>query len=137
MRSEQNESKGLRKVLLVEDNTLTKKILEHILKKEGYQYRIANDGNEGIAAIAEFNPDIIITDIMLPVKNGLEVVVYAKRNFTHIPIIVLSALGEEEGAVTRAFNLGADDFVPKPFNPGELVLRIKRLLAKINNTTNS
>ncbi|MDX5479352.1 MAG: response regulator, partial [Cyclobacteriaceae bacterium] len=63
-----------------------------------------------------------------PYKSGLEITYLVKKDFPEIPILVLSALGEEESSVQQAFKLGASDFITKPFNPNELVLRIKRFI---------
>lgn len=123
---------NLEKILVVEDDLLTMKILNFILKKEGFAVSSAKDGLDAIERIAVIQPDMVITDVMLPLKSGLEVTSYVKDNFPNIPVIVLSALGEEERTVTKAFELGADDFVAKPFNPNEFLLRVKRLLTKKN-----
>jgi two-component system response regulator VicR len=120
------------KILIAEDDVLMTKILEFILKKEGYQVTSCKDGLSAIEKIPVLIPDLIITDIMLPFRSGLEIIGYSKETFENIPIIVVSALGEEEGTVIEAFNLGADDFVSKPFNPNELLLRVKRSFAKVN-----
>lgn len=122
------------KILIAEDDVLMIKILEFILKKEGYQVTSCKDGLSAIEKIPVIIPDLIITDIMLPFRSGLEIINYSKENFENTPVIVVSALGEEEGTVVEAFNLGADDFVSKPFNPNELLLRIKRLFAKRNQS---
>jgi two-component system response regulator VicR len=122
------------KILIVEDDVLMLKILEFILKKEGYQVTSCKDGLSAIEKIPVLIPDLIVTDIMLPFRSGLEIIGYTKENFENIPVIVVSSLGEEEGTVTEAFKLGADDFVSKPFNPNELLLRIKRLFAKKNHS---
>jgi two-component system response regulator VicR len=121
------------KILIVEDDVLMVKILEFILKKEGYQITSCKDGLTAIEKIPVLIPDLIITDIMLPFRSGLEIIGYTKENYENIPVIVVSSLGEEEGTVIEAFNLGADDFVSKPFNPNELLLRVKRLLVKVNS----
>jgi len=118
------------KILIAEDDVLMIKILEFILKKEGYQVTSCKDGLTAIEKIPVLIPDLIITDIMLPFRSGLEIINFSKENYDNIPVIVVSALGEEEGTVVEAFNLGADDFVSKPFNPNELLLRVKRLFAK-------
>jgi two-component system, OmpR family, response regulator VicR len=118
------------KILVVEDDLLTMRILNFILKKEGYAVSTAKNGLDAIERIETIQPDLVVTDIMLPLKSGLEVTNFCKEKFPHIPIIVLSALGEEEGTVTKAFKLGADDFVAKPFNPNEFLLRVRRLLMK-------
>ena len=119
-----------KKILVIEDDILMVKILEFVLRKEGYETVIAKDGIEGLEKLKTINPAMIITDIILPFKSGLEIISFAKENHADIPVIVVSAMGEEEGTVMEAFNLGADDFVPKPFNPNELKLRVKRLFAK-------
>ena len=117
-----------KKILIVEDDELMIKILKFILNKEGYQLSIIKDGLSAIEQIPAINPDMVITDLLLPYKSGLEVIRFVKENFEKTPIIVLSSLGEEEHSVSEAFKLGADDFIAKPFNPNELVLRVKRLL---------
>ncbi|MFD2033791.1 response regulator transcription factor [Belliella marina] len=115
-------------LLLVEDDELILRVTEYRLKKEGFKVFIAKDGDSGIKAVSQYKPDLLITDIMLPYKSGLEVTYLARKLFPKMPILILSSLGDEEGAVDKAFKLGADDFISKPFNPSELVLRIKRFL---------
>src|SRR6187402_3122178 len=112
------------KILIAEDDALMIKILEFILKKEGYQVTACKDGLSAIEKIPVLIPDLIITDIRLPFRSGLEIINFTRETYQYIPIIVLSALGEEEESVVEAFNLGANDFVSKPFNPNELVLRV-------------
>jgi two-component system response regulator VicR len=117
------------KILIAEDDVLLIKIFEYILKKEGYQVTSCKDGLSAIEKIPILIPDLIITDIMLPFRSGLEIIAFSKEHFKNIPIIVVSSLGEEEATVLKAFSLGTDDFVSKPFNPNELLLRIKRTVA--------
>lgn len=120
------------KILIIEDDKIIKNIIEFLLKKEGYEIEFAEDGLIGLEKINSFQPDLIITDIMLPYKSGLEITSYAKANFPHVPVIIISSLGKEDLTVIEAFKLGADDLIAKPFNPVELVLRVKRffLVAK-------
>jgi len=117
-----------KKILIIEDDELMLNILQFILKKENYEIIIAKDGQVGIEKISQHVPDLVITDVMLPYKTGLEIVNYIKKDFPRIPVIVLSALGEEVRTVDEAFHLGADDFIAKPFNPIELLFRVKRLI---------
>lgn len=128
---------NVNKILVIEDDILMVKILEFVLRKEGYQITIAKDGIEGLEKIQTFHPDMIITDIILPFKSGLEIISFVKENHKHIPVIVVSSMGEEERTVMEAFNLGADDFVSKPFNPNELKLRVRRLFARNQMFENS
>lgn len=118
----------MKKILLIEDDQLILKMVEFKLKKEGFQVYIAMDGDAGLKAVHELKPDMVITDLMIPFKSGLEITYLVKKDFPEIPVLVLSALGEEESSVQQAFKLGASDFITKPFNPNELVLRIKRFI---------
>ncbi len=114
------------KILIIEDDKIIKNIIEFLLKKEGYQIEFAEDGLIGLEKINSFLPDLIVTDIMLPYKSGLEITAYSKANFPNVPVIIISSLGKEDLTVIEAFKLGADDLIAKPFNPIELVLRVKR-----------
>lgn len=118
----------MKKILIIEDDNLIISILNFLLKKEGYEIHIAKDGNEGIEKVKTITPDLIITDIMLPYKSGMEITAFTKKNYPAIPVIIVSALGKEDQTVIEAFKLGVDDFVAKPFNPIELVLRVKRFV---------
>ena len=117
-----------KKILIIEDDELMIKILVFILSKEGYQLTVLKDGLNAIEQLHDINPDMVITDLLLPYKSGLEVISFVKSHFDKKVIIALSSLGKEENSVSEAFKLGADDFIAKPFNPNELVLRVKRLL---------
>lgn len=118
----------MKKILLIEDDKVIKKIIEFLLKKEGYDVEIATDGEQGIKKIVSIKPDLIITDIMLPYKSGLEITSFSKTNYPEIPIIIISILGREDQTIVEAFKLGADDLIAKPFNPIELVSRVKRFM---------
>lgn len=118
----------MKKILLIEDDELILKMVQFKLKKEGFQVYIARDGDSGIKAVHEYKPDLVITDVMVPFKSGLEIIYLVKKEYPQMPVIVLSALGEEENSVQQAFKLGASDFISKPFNPNELMLRINRFV---------
>lgn len=116
------------KILVAEDEPLMLMAIEAKLKKEGFEVIRAADGREALNTLETVTPDLIITDILMPNTSGLELISVVKSNHKkNIPIIVLSGLGQEE-TVMEAFNLGADDFITKPFNPTELSVRVKRLL---------
>lgn len=115
-------------IVLAEDNTLLSLLLKFRLEKEGYKLLIAKNGKEAIELIEEHEPELILTDIMMPFISGLEVISHVRNKlYRQTPVIVFSAAGQEE-IVLKAFNLGATDFMTKPFSPNELVIRIKRLL---------
>lgn len=117
-----------KKIFIIEDDNMTIEILKFIFSREGYQISISKDGLDAIERIPEEAPDLVMTDIMLPMKSGLEIIQFIKNNYENLPVIALSSLGEEEATVLDAFKLGADDFVSKPFSPNELLLRVKRCL---------
>ncbi|MBW3466738.1 response regulator transcription factor [Arthrospiribacter ruber] len=118
----------MKNVLIIEDDKLISSLVRFRLNKDGYNVTTVEDGLKGMDAIDNSNPDLIITDVMIPFKNGIEIINYSKKVNPNVPIIVLSSLGEEESTVMEAFNLGASDFVPKPFNPNELAIRVQRLI---------
>lgn len=115
------------KILIIEDEDLVRKALEFRLRKDGYDVTSCADGREGIAAIEKDKYNLVLTDLMLPYNNGLEVVAKLKTVQKETPIIVLSNIGLEN-VVLDAFNLGADDYMTKPFSPKELSVRVKRLI---------
>ena len=116
------------KIVLAEDNSTLSLLLKFRLTKEGYEALIAKDGKEAIELIEKHKPELILTDIMMPFISGLEVISHVRNKLSlKTPIIVFSAAGQEE-MVLKAFNLGANDFMGKPFSPNELIIRVKRLL---------
>ena len=113
------------KILVAEDEALMLKTIELKLKKEGHEVIACGDGKQAIQKITEEQPDLVITDMMLPYASGLEIVQEVKKSEKKIIVIVLSAMGQER-TVEEAFALGADDYVTKPFSLSELSMRIKR-----------
>jgi DNA-binding response OmpR family regulator len=117
-----------KKIILAEDNSILSLLLKFRLEKEGYQLFVAYDGKEAVNLIEQHKPELILTDVMMPFVSGLEVISHVRNKLVEqTPIIVFSSAGQEE-MVINAFNLGATDFMSKPFSPNELVIRIKRLL---------
>jgi DNA-binding response OmpR family regulator len=117
-----------KKVVLAEDNSVLALLLKFKLEKSGYDLQIAEDGKQAIELIESHQPDLILTDIMMPYLSGLELISHVRNKLNlETPIIVFSAAGQEEN-VLSAFDLGATDFMAKPISPNELVIRIKRLI---------
>jgi len=118
-------------ILIAEDDAVILKTLDFRLRKDGYTNIIqARDGRQAIELINLHSPDLIISDILMPFASGLEILSHVKKNIAKkIPIIMLSAMGMEN-TVLEAFEMGADDFMSKPFSPHELSLRVKRLLPR-------
>ncbi len=115
------------KVLVCEDNKLTQKVLEAALKKMDFDVILAKDGDEGISHIKEDNVDLILTDINMPYNNGLELVEYVRKNFERkIPVIIVTNINLEDTR-KHAMELGADAYITKPFDPGELRKAIELL----------
>ena len=115
--------------LLAEDDELILRSVEHKLVKEGHEVVLTRNGREAIEKINELDLDLVVTDIMMPFASGIEILSAIKSIGKKIPVIVLSSMGQEE-VVVDAFDLGASDFMVKPFSPNELILRIKRLTNK-------
>ncbi len=119
----------MKRILVAEDNRLILETVAQSLTREGYDIIKAADGRECMNQLEINNVDLIITDLYMPHLNGLEVIskLNSKINNT-TPIMVLSASGAEEN-VLKAFDLGVDDFMVKPFSLIELNVRVKKLLA--------
>jgi len=113
-----------RKVLIVEDNLALLRGLKDNFQAQGYQVRTANDGEKGLEALLRDPPDLLLLDLMLPKVNGYEICRLARSRRLHTPIIMLSAKGQEDDIV-RGLELGADDYVTKPFGIRELLARAK------------
>jgi len=119
------------KILIAEDDSLIQKTVFIKLQKEGFDVISCSNGKEAIEAITRELPDLVLTDMMLPYASGLEIVSAVKKvTEKNIPVICISAMGQEH-IVEEAFNLGADDYVAKPFSLTELTIRIKRLLKRV------
>ena len=122
---------GKRKILIIEDDRDIAEMLEYNLKEEGYKTFSAMDGEKGVAMARKERPDLIILDIMLPILDGFEVCRILKNDdaVAHIPIIILSAKSQETDKVV-GLELGADDYVTKPFSPRELIARTRAILRR-------
>jgi two-component system phosphate regulon response regulator PhoB len=119
------------KVLVVEDEEAISQLLAYNLEREGFRVEIAPDGEEALVQVAERRPDLVLLDWMLPSVSGIEVCRQLRiRNETReIPIIMITARGEEEDRV-RGLDVGADDYVTKPFSMSELIARMRAVLRR-------
>jgi two-component system KDP operon response regulator KdpE len=118
------------KILVVDDELPTLRILKRNLTGHKYAVLTASDGLEALRVLEQHLPDLMLLDLTMPKLNGLEVIRRA-RQWNQLPIIVLSALGEEHQKV-EALELGADDYLTKPFGMNELIARIKVALRRVN-----
>ena len=118
------------KILVAEDDSLIQKTVELKLKKEGFEVICCNDGKDALEKLEATMPDLVLTDMMMPYASGLEIVSKVKSmTEKKIPVIVFSTMGQES-IVEEAFELGADDYITKPFSLTEITIRIKRQLKK-------
>ncbi|MBK7158848.1 MAG: response regulator transcription factor [Ignavibacteria bacterium] len=119
----------MNKILIIEDDPAVSKGLEISLKKENYEFLTESDGEAGYQTALKIRPCLILLDIMLPNKNGFDICKDLRLNGHNFPIIMLSAKAEEADKVI-GFELGADDYVTKPFSVKELMARIKAILRR-------
>ena len=115
-------------VLVVEDEEALRFTLAHNLKREGYAVITASRGDDGLKAAREHRPDLILLDVMLPGLDGIQVCRMLRRD-SDVPIIMLTALGGE-GDRVAGLDIGADDYLPKPFGMRELMARVRALLRR-------
>ena len=116
-------------ILVADDNEEIIKFLKPYLIKEGFEVITAQDGNEALVKNIGYSPQLILLDIMMPHKNGLEVCVEIRKT-SNVPIIMITSRSEDADKI-MALDIGADDYIVKPFSPGEVVARIKALLRRI------
>lgn len=119
-------------ILVVDDEHLYRHLLQVNLEKDGYDVITANDGEEALDLTSNQHPDLVILDIMMPKLDGLSACERI-RQFSNVPIIILTARGEEQDRV-KGLNLGADDYVVKPFSATELVARVHAVLRRAETT---
>jgi two-component system, OmpR family, response regulator RpaB len=120
------------KILVVDDEATIRRILATRLSMVGYEVVVAADGEEALAQFDAESPDLIVLDVMMPKMNGLQVC-QTLRQTTGVPIIMLTALGEVSDRI-KGLELGADDYLPKPFSPKELESRIQAILRRTVST---
>jgi two-component system KDP operon response regulator KdpE len=119
------------RILVVDDEPQLTRVLRTGLKSRGYDVRVAADGLAGFETFNDWHPDLVITDLAMPIMDGLELC-RRLRAISQVPIIILSAKGEEKIKV-EALDIGADDFVTKPFGIDELLARVRASLRRANS----
>lgn len=119
-------------ILVVDDEERIRRLLRMYLEKEGYQIHEAHDGETALKLALEHNFDLILLDVMLPGMDGIEVCIKLRQTKA-TPIIMLTAKGEENNRV-QGFEVGADDYVVKPFSPREVIYRVKAILRRSSVT---
>jgi DNA-binding response OmpR family regulator len=120
------------RVLVVDDDLTVRDVVRRYLELGGHQVALADNGEDALRWIAEHEPDLVVLDLMLPGIDGLEVC-RRLRERSAIPVVMLTALGEEENRIA-GLQLGADDYVTKPFSPRELALRVSSVLRRSRAT---
>lgn len=117
------------KILIIEDEEILAKVLQEKFDKEKFEAKIVSNGSDAVESVKDFQPDIILLDLILPQKDGFEILEELKRdpNFQNIPVVVLSGLGQDE-EIKKALSLGAADYLVKTQHPiKEVVERVKKL----------
>jgi DNA-binding response OmpR family regulator len=116
-------------ILVVDDDPTVSDVVRRYLERAGYAVTLSADGHDALAAYERTRPDLVVLDLMLPGLDGLEVCRRLRSSASGVPIVMLTALGEEADRVL-GLQLGADDYVTKPFSPRELVLRVQSVLRR-------
>ncbi|MCL8208118.1 MAG: response regulator transcription factor [Actinomycetia bacterium] len=116
-------------VLVVDDDANIRDICRLYLTQDGFRVDEAADGRAGLEAIARRPPDVVVLDIMLPEVDGIAVLTEIRRRDQWLPVLLLTALGDEEERI-KGLTLGADDYLTKPFSPRELVARVRALVRR-------
>lgn len=125
-------NKNLKHILVIDDDTRLRNLLGKFLIDNGYQASLAKDSEEANLLIAQHNFDLLIVDIMLPHQNGFDFTSNLRQH-SKIPVIILTARGEPSDRI-KGLEIGADDYMPKPFEPKELLLRINNIFKRTIDT---
>ncbi|PRY22304.1 DNA-binding response OmpR family regulator [Pseudosporangium ferrugineum] len=123
-------------VLVVDDDPTVSDVVRRYLEKDGCRVRLAGDGEAALAAANAEMPDLVVLDLMMPGIDGIEVCRRLRRRAPDLPVVMLTALGEEPDRVL-GLEVGADDYVTKPFSPRELTLRIRSILRRTGQVQKS
>ena len=117
------------RILIVDDDEELSSLLTELLTREGFRVDTQNDGRRGLAAALNGGYDLMVLDVMLPGLDGFEILKRVRRE-ARLPVLMLTARGEDEDRIV-GLELGADDYLPKPFNTRELVARIRAIMRRL------
>ena len=118
----------MRTILVIDDDERLRELVAEYLSSRGFAVQTAEDGEAGLAVLASQSPDLVVLDVMMPGRDGFEMVKEIRKD-SRVPIIMLTARGDETDRIV-GLELGADDYLPKPFNPRELLARIQAVLRR-------
>lgn len=121
-------------ILIADDNQDITDILSSYVKKEGYEPLVAVDGKEAVSMFDRYNPSLILLDVMMPYKDGYQVC-REIREKSDVPIMLITARGEDFERI-MGLDIGADDYIVKPFSPSEVMARVRAILRRMNKTVN-
>ena len=124
------------RVLIVEDNEMILRSIAHFLRKEGFDMASAKDGIEACAVLDRVQFDVVVTDLMMPFLNGIDVVKHIRKNpaMCNTAIIIVSGI-EKETSIAECLTAGADEYIKKPIKPYDLVLHIKNIIERTKPDT--
>ena len=122
---------NIAKILVIDDDTRLRSLLGRFLEENSFEVHLAKDVNEAKDLIAKINFNLLIVDVMLPITSGIDFTSEFRKK-SSIPVIMLTARGEPDDRI-KGLESGADDYMPKPFEPKELLLRINNILKRISN----
>jgi two-component system, OmpR family, alkaline phosphatase synthesis response regulator PhoP len=116
------------KILIMEDDEMTAELIEFLLKRQGHDVKVAADGAQGEQLLGEWQPELVVLDVLMPFVDGFTVLKNIRNNTNtqDLPVLMLTAkTGEKD--IVQALDMGANDYLVKPFQPAELLARINRL----------
>ena len=119
----------MKTVMIVEDHSRVAKLIQSYIEREGYKTILAFDGIQALKLFNQYNPDLLVLDVMLPGKTGMEILKEIRKT-SSIPIIMVTAKSEEKDKL-KGLGFGADDYIVKPFSPNEMVARVNALFRRI------
>lgn len=123
------------RILVVDDDEHVRELMQLYLHKEGFNVVHARDGREALEKVEKEHPHLVLLDIMMPESDGLEVCRELRHRGINVPVILLTAKGEDYDRIL-GLEIGADDYITKPFNPREVVARVKAVLRRLSDETN-